>query len=195
MFILVNPKLGKIWSNTLIINKMEKNILKNGTRVISFAPDSESTNILGTVTDNYEFNGATYYDIHTDDQNEGEEDLDIQERGEDFELVPTKFINLTPHDIKLNDGTIYPTSGKVTRVANTFSNFCCGISKVFYGEIENLPEPEDGVYYIVSAMVLAANNDKPRYRRRGDLVAPATGHPDCVRENGFIVSVPGFIRY
>lgn len=62
----------------------------------------------------------------------------------------------------------------------------CGISKVFYGE--NLPEPEDGVYYIVSAMVLAANNSKPRCR--GDLVA--TGHPECKRENGFIV--PGFVR-
>ena len=173
---------------------MEKNILKNGTRVISFAPDSESTNILGTVTNNYEFNGTTYYNIQTDDQNKDEEDLDVQERGEDFELVPTKFINLTPHDIKLNDGTIYPASGKVARVENTFSNFCCGISKVFYGEIENLPEPEDGTYYIVSAMVLAANNSKLRCRRRGDLVSPATGHPDCVRENGFIVSVPGFVR-
>ena len=173
---------------------MEKTILQNGTRVISFAPDSESTNILGTVTSNYEFNGTTYYNIHTDDQNEDEEDLDIQERGEDFELVPTKFINLTPHEIKLNDGTIYPTSGEITRVENTFSNFCCGISKVFYGEIENLPEPEDGTYYIVSAMVLAANNSQPRCRRRGDLVAPATGHPDCKRENGFIVSVPGFVR-
>ena len=173
---------------------MEKTILQNGTRVISFAPDSESTNILGTVTSNYEFNGTTYYNIHTDDQNEGEEDLDVQERGEDFELVPTKFINLTPHDIKLNNGTIYPASGKVARVENTFSNFCCGISKVFYGEIENLPEPEDGTYYIVSAMVLAANNDKSVWRRRGDLVALATGHPDCVRKDGFIVSVPGFIR-
>lgn len=50
----------------------------------------------------------------------------------------------------------------------------------------NLPEPEDGVYYIVSA----ANNSKPRCR--GDLVA--TGHPECKRENGFIVSVPGFVR-
>ena len=48
--------------------------------------------------------------------------------------------------------------------------------------------------YIVSAMVLAANNSKPRHKRRGDLVAPATGHPDCIRENGFIVSVPGFVR-
>lgn len=101
---------------------------------------------------------------------------------------------MTPHDIKLNDGTIYPITDRVARVENTFSNFCCGISKVFYGEIENLPEPEDGVYYIVSAMVLAANNSKPRCRRRGDLVAPATGHPDCKRENGFIVSVPGFVR-
>lgn len=173
---------------------MKENIVKNGARVISFAPDDESTNILGTVTSNYEFNGTTHYDIHTDDQKEGEEDLDVQERGEDFELVPTKFINLTPHDIKLNDGTIYPTTDRVARVENTFSNFCCGISKVFYGEIENLPEPEDGVYYIVLAMVLAANNSKPRCRRRGDLVAPATGHPECKRENGFIVSVPGFVR-
>ena len=114
-----------------------------------------------------------------DDQKEGEED--VQERGEDFELVPTKFIDieLVPTKfIKLNDGTIYPTTDRVARVENTFSNFCCGISKVFYG----LPEPEDGVYYIVSAMVLAANNSKPR----------PTGHPECKRENGFIV--PGFVR-
>lgn len=173
---------------------MEKNVLKNGTRVICFAPDSESTNVLGTVTNGYIFNGNIYYDVRADDQEEGIEDLDSQIYRENFGLVPTKFINLTPHDIKLNDGTIYPASGEVARVTNTFSNFCCGISKVFYGEIENLPEPEDGVYYIVSAMVLAANNNKPRCRRRGDLVSPATGHPDCKRENGFIVSVPGFVR-
>ena len=145
---------------------MEKNILKKGTKLISSAPDSESTNELGIITDSYQFNGRTHYDVHTDDIEEGYSDLDYQERGEDFELVPTKFINLTPHDIKLNDGTIYPATGRVARVKNTFSNFCCGISKVFYGEIENLPEPEDGIYYIVSAMVLAANNSKPKCRRR-----------------------------
>lgn len=75
---------------------MKENIVKNG--VISFAPDDESTNILGTVTSNYEFNGTTHYDIHMDDQKEGEEDL--QERGEDFELVPTKFIDTTQHQVK-----------------------------------------------------------------------------------------------
>ena len=112
---------------------MKENIVKNGTRVISFAPDDKSTNILGTVTSHYEFNGATHYDIHTDDQKEGEEDLDVQERGEDFELVPQKFINLTPHTITIDNGaTQYHPSG--TRVSNIFSNFCCGISKVFYGE-------------------------------------------------------------
>lgn len=58
---------------------MKENIVKNGARVISFAPDDD-------VTSNYEFNGTTHYDIHTD---EGEEDLDVQECGEDFELVPS----------------------------------------------------------------------------------------------------------
>lgn len=55
---------------------------------------------------------------------------------------------------------------------------------MFYGE------PEEGTIYIVSALVLAAAKEKGRT----DVVAPATGHPDCVRENGFIVSVPGFVR-
>ena len=124
---------------------MEKNILKNGTRVISYAPDEECTNELGTITDSY-------------------------------------------------DGTIYPASGKIARVANTFSNFCNGIAKVFYGDIENLPEPKRGTMYIVSAMVLSAEKGKHINLRRKDLVAPATGHPECKRENGFIVSVPGFVR-
>lgn len=87
------------------------------------------TKVLGTVTD--KVNTTINYDIRTDDQKE--DLLDFQERGEDFELVPRKFINLTPHTI--NNGTQYHPSGKVARVENKFSNFCCGISKVFYGEI------------------------------------------------------------
>jgi hypothetical protein len=41
----------------------------------------------------------------------------------------------------------------------------------------------------VSAVVLAAVGQS-----RPDVVAPATGHPQCVRENGLIQSVPGFVR-
>lgn len=172
---------------------MKKNVLENGTRVISYAPDAECDNELGTITGSYEYNGKVYYDIRLDGQDG--DDLDMNEEGIHFDVIPTEFVNLTPHDIKLNDGTVYPATGKVARVANTFSNFCNGIAKVFYGDVENLPEPKRGTMYIVSAMVLAAENAKPRCSRRTDLVSPATGHPDCKRENGFIVSVPGFVRY
>lgn len=174
---------------------MKKDVLQNGTRIISYAPDNECDNELGTITDSYEHDGKIYYDIRLDNHEPGCVDLDWMEEGIHFDVIPTEFVNLTPHDIKLNDGAIYPASGKVARVENDFSNFCCGISKVFYGDVENLPEPKRGKVYIVSAMVLAAENSKPRCCRRKDLVAPATGHPDCIRENGFIVSVPGFVRY
>ena len=107
-------------------------------------------------------------------------------------------INLTPHTIKLNSGKEFPPSGMVTRVSAQFSrltpqellNEGIYIYSVEYGEIEGLPEPEEGKLFIVSAMVLEAG----RKIGRNDLVAPATGHPEAIRnEQGQIVSVPGFI--
>lgn len=100
-------------------------------------------------------------------------------------------INLTPHAIKLNNGETLEASGMVARVSNTFSDFDeNGVCSVQYGDIQGLPEPKSGRVYIVSAMVLAAGKNAGRT----DLVAPATGHPNCVRENGMIISVPGFVR-
>ena len=99
-----------------------------------------------------------------------------------------KFINLTPHTITLNDGTSFPTEGNA-RVVDTYTEFnTSGVCK--HGEIEGLPESEANTTFIVSAMVLAAAKEKGRE----DVVAPATGHPECKRENGFIVSVPGFVH-
>ena len=98
------------------------------------------------------------------------------------------FRNFTPHAIVLNDGRVFESEG-VARVSNSFTDFDeNGICTVTYGEPVGLPEPTEGVMIIVSAMVLAACPD------RKDLVAPATGHPACVRENGLIKSVPGFVR-
>ena len=95
-------------------------------------------------------------------------------------------LNYTPHTIFTNDGHQFPSLG-VARVSNTFTTFDAdGVCNVKYGDIEGLPDPEPDTLYIVSAMVLAASD-------RTDLIAPATGHPDCKRENGFIKSVPGFI--
>lgn len=102
------------------------------------------------------------------------------------------FVNCTPHAITLNDGRTFEPSGSVARVAQSISEFDeNGIAVQSFGEVTGLPEPQPGTYYIVSAMVL------PRAQAEGrtDVVAPATGHKDCIRnEKNFIVSVPGFLR-
>lgn len=101
-------------------------------------------------------------------------------------------INATPHDIKLNNGKIFETSGIIARVSSELveTDEIDGVP-VFsqnFGEITGLPEEKFGTIYIVSAMVLAASN-------RNDLIAPATSHKDVVRnENGQIISVPGFVK-
>lgn len=53
MFVLVNPKLGKIWSNTLTINKMIKVLFKSEELLI--AADSESNTSKNTVVDSKEW--------------------------------------------------------------------------------------------------------------------------------------------
>lgn len=98
------------------------------------------------------------------------------------------FKNYTPHVIQLNDGRTFPSMG-VARVDNSFSEFEDDICTVSYGDIVGLPEPKEGTYYIVSILVLSA----AKVKGRTDCIAPATGHPQCIRKDGFIVSVPGFI--
>lgn len=101
-----------------------------------------------------------------------------------------EILNFTPHTITLNNGVQYQTLG-VARVSNTFSSFDAdGVCNVEYGAITGLPQPKADTLYIVSAIVLSA----AKALGRTDCIAPATGHPDCKRENGFIVSVPGFVR-
>ena len=102
---------------------------------------------------------------------------------------PVVFINYTPHPIVLNNGVNYPPSGNVARVSSSHSQFDeNGIASLSFGEVEGLPEPQEGVYLIVSAMVAQA-------AKRSDVVSPATGHPAVVRDQkGQIASVPGFVR-
>lgn len=104
--------------------------------------------------------------------------------------MTTTFYNYTPHSITLNGGEKYESVG-VARVSNTFSEVDeNGILSVNYGNITGLPEHKEGCTYIVSALVLAA----AKAAGRTDCVAPATGHPNCLRKDGFIVSVPCFVR-
>ena len=101
------------------------------------------------------------------------------------------FINLTPHAIVLNDGTTFQPSGTIARVSVSFSEFNSdGICEQVFGEVQDLPQPEEGRTLIVSALVLSALKGT-----RTDVVAPATGHSQVVRnDKGQIASVPGFVR-
>ena len=101
-----------------------------------------------------------------------------------------KIVNLTPHTIVFNDGRSFPASGNIARVQAGFSTIENDVCSQTFGEVQDLPEPEKGTYYIVSAMVLSALAGKRR-----DVVAPATGHPLCIRnDKGHIVSVPCFVQ-
>jgi hypothetical protein len=101
-----------------------------------------------------------------------------------------QYINLTPHAISLNDGRSFAPSGTVARVSAGFTTIIDDISRQSFGEVTGLPAPEEGVRLIVSALVLSALAGS-----RPDVVAPATGHPDCVRnDKGHIVSVPCFVQ-
>ena len=103
----------------------------------------------------------------------------------------TTFKNYTPHAITLNDGREFASEG-LARVKATFTSFDeNGVCSQQFGEATGLPEPTDGVLYIVSVLVLIA----VKLQGRTDCVAPATGHPECKRnDKGFIISVPGFVK-
>lgn len=99
------------------------------------------------------------------------------------------FINLTPHDINLNNGKVYKVSGKLARVSSEVIMKEDGFYRQNFSEVVGLPDYKEGVYLIVSGIVLQAE------KKRKDLVSPATSHPNCKRNSlGNIISVPGFVK-
>ena len=103
-----------------------------------------------------------------------------------------KVINLTPHAIVVeSEGKrkVYEPSGSVVRMSTEATKVAEVdgfdiVKNVITGS--NLPDPVEGTYYLVSAMVLAA------FPNRIDLLAPDTNN--AVRnEKGHIISVPGFV--
>ncbi len=76
-------------------------------------------------------------------------------------------INLTPHEINLFETstttspttTIQPTSPPArVSTTTTFTRMLgvARITKTVFGEVQNLPEPQEGVIYIVSRIVRTA---------------------------------------
>jgi len=117
--------------------------------------------------------------------------------------MDTEFVNLTPHTITVFDSSgkkcliEIPPSGQVARVATMaeevgalpINGHDVPINRVTYGEVENLPEPQNGTIYIVSVLVLQALKGQ-----RTDVMAPDTGPDSVVRdENGRIAGVRAFL--
>ena len=97
-----------------------------------------------------------------------------------------KYINLTPHKLDIiNDAGLAPTtevvqpSGSVARVTETlepeFDDYRIRWYRPTYGEVVGLPEPRDGVVYIVSGMVLAAIKGRDDVMSPGALVRDEDG--------------------
>lgn len=115
------------------------------------------------------------------------------------------FVNLTPHAVTLQgtDGTRRTVaSSGIARIDSTPGDFVItegdelfpdGIAiygQTLYGAPVGLPEPKDGVTYIVSALFSGRVGD------RIDVVYPGTGPKDgCIRDDkGQIVAVTRLIR-
>ena len=108
----------------------------------------------------------------------------------------TKLVNLTPHEIVLVRGDariVIPPSGVVARVATArrvvatleVDGVEIPVNRVEFGQVENLPEPSEGTFYLVSSLVAQA------LPGREDLLVP----DDTVRdERGQIVGARALAR-
>ena len=110
-----------------------------------------------------------------------------------------EFVNLTPHAINVENKNVtktIPPSGDVLRIPmekiqkKRVLNIPIFTQTPKQGEVV-LPPKKNGVYYIVSSIVLAVI--KEHYPERVDFVAPDTGAAKR-NEKGHIVSVPGFVQ-
>ncbi len=103
--------------------------------------------------------------------------------------MPTNIINLTPHAItEVTTGTTFPPSGTVARVAcdsiHAFNmNDTIPVFITKFGDVQDLPAPQDGVVYIVSLLVKQAALDRHDLVSPGTLVRDWKGNP--IGCNGF----------
>lgn len=102
-----------------------------------------------------------------------------------------ELVNLTPHVLNIHTGTdliVLEPSGRVARVRMDDEEIGevdgIPVMKAVFGEVRGLPDPEPGVAYVVSRMVLSALQGQGR----DDVFAP--GRLLC-DENGRISGCMG----
>lgn len=106
------------------------------------------------------------------------------------------FVNLTPHALwvkKEDDTVVIPPSGQVARVGVVTETLPSvgrfSISKQVFGEVEGLPEPTEGTYFIVSALVGG------QVKGRCDVFGPDTGQSAIRNDKGHIIAVRGLVQF
>lgn len=100
-------------------------------------------------------------------------------------LITATLINLTPHVLNVvdQDGTLVtvPPSGTVARVSTSstavfvVNNIL--VSRSVRGEVQDLPDPQDGVFFLVSMAVRDAVPDRQDVLSPGDLLRGPDGQP------------------
>jgi hypothetical protein len=117
-------------------------------------------------------------------------------QGGDIRMVKTvKLVNLTSHELN-----VYNSEGKVilsipppkdtpiprvsikSEVVGTIDvdGVEVPIRRVVYGDVENLPPPEEGTIYVVSTFITLALRDKGI--KREDLLSPDTNTDSVIRD-------------
>lgn len=114
-----------------------------------------------------------------------------------------KIINLTPHEVILDNGFVhisFPPSGNVARVDQITETdrieyevadgikIKLPVHQAPKVRVMNLPKEKPDTYYIVSSYVAQAI-------RRSDLISPLTDSSAVRDENGKVVSVKMFQQY
>lgn len=104
-----------------------------------------------------------------------------------------KIVNLTPHDVNIigEIGEVvqtFPASGELARCSVSREQVdainSVPVNRTVFGEVTGLPEQQEGVVYIVSALVAQAT-------KRDDVLIP----DDAVRdEQGRIIGCKAFAR-
>ena len=99
-------------------------------------------------------------------------------------MEKVEFVNLTPHQLNVHDnqGNVItlPSSGKVrlsTEYKKVETVHGIDIFTCEYGEIEGLPEPQDGKIYVVSGLVKQAVPNRRDVVSPGELVRDEHGRP------------------
>lgn len=133
-----------------------------------------------------------YFDTFADACKEWLKGCEEEEKKENKEESKMELVNLTPHPIMVEGFGTFESKGlaRVSTTQKVVGNIN-GIDLVetVQGQVEGLPEMEEGKMYIVSGMVLSALKGS-----RADVVAPDTGSTAIRNEKGQIIAVTRFTR-